>query len=67
MNELRIPRIEPEEAWKRMRSKNPPLLVCAYPEGKHRRFALEGSISRTALEEQEDGVRTDLEIIFYCN
>lgn len=61
-----IPRLTAEETRERALS-GQALLVCAYPEGKKfRKFALEGALSLTALEELTPSLPEGQEIVFYC-
>ena len=61
-----IPRLTAKETRERALT-GQALLVCAYPEGKKfRKFALEGALSLTALEELTPSLPEGQEIIFYC-
>jgi hypothetical protein len=61
-----VPRIDVEEARRRVQS-GQALLVCAYEDAsKCDRHRLEGAISLSELRTRQDSVPKDRELIFYC-
>jgi hypothetical protein len=61
-----VPRIEAEEAHRRVASGRA-LLVCAYEnEAKCEPIRLEGSITMRELRQRFSSLLADTELIFYC-
>jgi hypothetical protein len=60
-------RISAQNAYQHMKSNPETLLVCAYDsEEKFAQNHLDGAISLDEFRHQENSVRKDREIIFYC-
>lgn len=60
-------RINAEQAREHMHSDENALLVCAYDsDQKFEQARLEGAMSLSEFQEQQDNLEKDREIIFYC-